>query len=338
VIGRASIWSDDEVQRLAARFVPAADEVWFLQHADTPEAAWFRRVADEGHYKGRGPDTTRQGIYAATPSGRLLASINHNDPRRVAAMLTQALARWEALPRAERLAAEAFAGAPWRWEDLYPADGLALRVVTRDLPRPGAPAPARPADWRPAAWNQDFAWFRRAEVDGFLPAPLEPGASRAVSDLITHRLARFGLVDIVRGQSEGYPADAVAHAALTSTVVAVRDGLVGLRLEGRVRLVQRGAWRIRGLDEGPASAQERGVDGAWLGRAVWDPAAARFAAFELVWLGSRWGATRYNCRADDCDAAPMGAAFTLAGDTPADRVAPAQLWSYGWPVRFPRAR
>ena len=337
MIGRASIWSDDEVQRLAARFVPAADEVWFLQHADTPEAAWFRRIADEGHYKGRGPDTTRQGIYAATPSGVLLASMNHNDPRRVAAMLTQALARWDAMPRAERLAAEGFSGDVWRWEDLYPADGLALRVVARDLPRPDAPA-GRPHDWRPAAWNQDFAWFRRDEQRGLLPERLEPGATRAVADLVTHRLARFHLVDVVRGQSEGFPAGAVERAALASTVVAVRDGLVGLRLEGDVRVVQRGKWRVKGLDDAPPTEQERGVEGRWLGRAVWDPEAGRFAAFQLVWLGRRWGATRYNCRADDEAPAGMGVAFTLAGDTPADRVAPAQLWSYGWPVRFPRAK
>ena len=41
------------------------------------------------------------------PSGVLLASINSNDPGRIAAMLRRALARWEKLPRRDRLLAKA---------------------------------------------------------------------------------------------------------------------------------------------------------------------------------------------------------------------------------------
>ena len=37
----------------------------------------------------------------------------------------------------------------------------------------------------------------------------------------------------------------------------------------------------------------------------------------MVALGTRWGGTQYNRRADDLEPGPLGVAFTLAGDTPA---------------------
>lgn len=331
MIGRASIWSDAQVQSLAAQFVAAADETWFLQHVAGPEGEWFRAAAEQGHYGGRA-NSTRQGIYAVAPSGTLLASMNHNDPRRVEQMLRSALAAWEAMPPAARLQGAPSGAAPWRWEQLYPADGLVLRVNTRDLPRPDAEA-----TWKTRAWNQDYAWFRRGEMRGFVPTTHEPGATAAVPAALLDRLARLHLIDTVRGQSPSFPNGSVERATLTATVTHVRDGLVGLRLAGDVRLVQRGTWRTGGLRDGSPTEQERGLEGPWLGRAVFDPQAGRFAAFELVWLGRRWGATRYNGRTDDGAPGPMGVAFTLAADTPAERVAPAQLSNYGWKHGFVHA-
>lgn len=330
MIGRESIWSDAEVQKLAAQFVAAADEVWFLQNTAGPEGEWFRAAAEQGHYGGR-PNSTRQGIYAVAPSGTLLASMNHNDPRRVAKMLRSALAKWEGMSDAERLEGAPAGDAPWRWERLYPRDGLVLRVNTRDLPRDQGES-----NWKTRAWNQDYAWFRRDEMSGFLPVQRAPGATRTVPALITDRLARLHLIDTVRGQSPAFPKGSVERATMTATITHVRDGLLGVRLAGDVRLLQQGKWRIGGLDDRSATDQARGVEGRWLGRAVYDTASGRFAAFELVWLGKRWGATRYNCRSDDTAPAAMGVAFTLAGDTPAERVAPAQLWSYGWKHQFKR--
>ena len=55
--------------------------------------------------------------------------------------------------------------------------------------------------------------------------------------------------------------------------------------------------------------------------------------FQIVALGTRWGATQYNVRSNDRDTAPIGYAFTLAGDTPAERLAPAFLRAYGWEPR-----
>jgi hypothetical protein len=77
--------------------------------------------------------------------------------------------------------------------------------------------------------------------------------------------------------------------------------------------------------------QKRGYEARLLGRATYDVAKERFLTFELVAVGTRWGGTQFNVRRDDLDPAPMGVLFTLAGDSPWERVAPAFFNEvYGW--------
>jgi hypothetical protein len=145
-------------------------------------------------------------------------------------------------------------------------------------------------------------------------------------------LARLHFVDNVRGQTIGYRDDEVKTAELSSRVTSRDDhGRITLRLDGKVALVAEGAWSINDRhDAHNPQAQTRGFNGRLLGTAVWDPAAERFVAFDLVAAGTRWGATQHNVRRDDQAPAPLGFVLSLAGDTPAERVAPAAFWSYGW--------
>ncbi|MCI0342045.1 MAG: hypothetical protein L0216_13025 [Planctomycetales bacterium] len=335
MIARRTVWCDPRVKDLVARFVPCADEVYGLQSGTGPECELFRKIAEQGHYAGRTkPSNTRQGTYAAAPSGRLLASVNSNDPARMARMLRDALAAWEKLPREERLLpGEPAANAEnrLRWEQRYPADGLVLRVHTRDLPRAEDAAREGSAkDWRAAAWNQDFAWFTRDEARRLLPEDPAAGAARAVPESLVRRLARCHLLDDVRGQTSQFDERHVARARLESSVVRHEGNLVGVRLEGETRTSSEGKWRVHGLEERSVEKQSRGFEARLLGRAVFDLSAGRFVRFELLAVGTRWGGTQYNCRQDDLAPAPMGVALTLAGDSPAERVAPAFVWAYGW--------
>ncbi len=312
-------------------FVPAADEVWRLQNRDDAECRFFQGFSEEGHYGGRKqPTTTRQGIYACTPSGKFLASINSNGPEHVARMLRKALARWETLSDEERYGETPPVARPEdlrRPEDNYPTDGLALRVHTRDLARANAPK-----DWRSAAWNLDFAWFRADEVRALFAdtAAGESGATRVVPAELSSRIARCHLLDNVRGQTPALGADDIESAELRTVLESVEAGIARIRIEGHSKTVQRGKWRIEGRADTDERARELGFDVKLLGWAHYDTKANRVTAFELLAVGVRWGATRYNARADDQEPAPIGVAFTLAGDAPADHVAPATIWGYGW--------
>jgi hypothetical protein len=316
------------VVKLASRFVPATDEVFRLQNGSDPECQLFQKMAEQGHYGGR-PGSTRQGTYAAAPSGVLLASINSNDPGRIAGMLQRALDRWEKLSRDERLLPEdptKRSASIRRAERFYPEGGLVLQVYTRDLPRdtPGE-------GWRGKAWNQDYAWFTKKEVRQFLPGHPRVGQKHDVPAELIRRIARCHLVDNVRGQTSPYDERHVEKALLGAEVTAVDGDVVALRLEGQTRAAAEGRWPVRGYRDsrGPA-VQKRGFETRLLGKASYDVKKERFVTFELLAVGTRWGATQFNVRSGDPGPAPIGALFTLAGDGPGERVAPAFFSRYGW--------
>lgn len=317
------------MQELVSGFVAVADEVHFLQRAEGVEGEWFRKVAEQGHKKDESLSSTRQGIYAAAPSGELLVSVNTANPGRMAKMLKQALERWDALDPEARLLPQAPEAAPkkrFRWEGLYPSDGLAMKVTTRDIARTELPK-----GWRGRAWNLDYAWFRAAEARSFLPEQIEVGARHQVPQELVARLVRCHLLDNVRGQTPPYRSQHVKRADIETRVTAVEGSLVTLELRGATRAEAEGRWRIRGMETAnPPGDQTRGFDAQLLGYATFDTEARRFTDFEAVLVGLRWGGTRYNLRASDLGPAPLGVVLSLAGDTDAEKVSPANIRSYGW--------
>jgi hypothetical protein len=316
---RLFVWSDPAIQALAAQFVPAADDAGALHrgHGDGADSELFRTIAEQGHFAGRVvPTDSRQGIYAATPAGRLLASINTTDPRRLEPVLETALARWRALSPDERRAAVELPDATARASRAGAMAGRVLRVHSRDLPRDGA--------WGGAAsirvGNQDHVWLSVGDVRSFLP--VAPRTRRRVSQSLVDRVARFHLVDNVRGQSLAFAPDATLQAELWSEVTADDGRSVTLRLEGHARAVERGAWPVRGgVDVHEPAPQERGYDLTLAGDAVIDVEKGRFNRFELLAAGTRWGGTQYNRREDDLDPAPFGVVLVLAADGTAVRAA-----------------
>ncbi len=319
------------MRSLAARFMPAADNVGRLQSGSAAECRLFQQMAEHGHYAGRSePSATRQGIYALAPDGRFLASINTREPHKVAQMLREALAAWDALALDGEPGASAPAAGAERSGDEAPLDGLILRVNSRDLPRGDELAP-QPRDWRAAAWNQDFVWFRRDEARALVPEDPRALSTREVPRELVARLARLTLLDNVRGQVAPFRPESVERAELVSRATGVEGDVVTLVLEGHTRAAQTGRWPVQGFaDRDDPAEQSRGLELELLGHARFDLARARFVAFELVAVGTRWGGTQFNGRGDDLGRAPIGFVLSLVGERPAERVAPANLGSYGW--------
>ena len=297
-----------------AKFVPAADEVYRMQNLQTgtdPECRLFQKFAELGHY--RQPNATRQGTYCVSPSGVLLGSVNSNDPQRILGLLEKSLAKWETLSREERLLPtdpKKQLAAIKRPERYYPEDGLVLTVTSRDMPRGADQPKAGRADWRETAWNQDFAWFTKAEARQFLPAEPKAGARQDVPVPVINRIACAHLIDNVRGQTSPFDERQIKKARLTAEVTAVDGNAVSLRLEGETSTAV----------DGP---RKHSLVMRLLGAATFDLAKGRFVAFELVAVGVRTGSTRLNGRRGDTDPAPIGILFTLAGNGPCERIAPA---------------
>lgn len=333
MIARQSVWNDPKIVELANQFVPAADEVWRLQHGQDAEAKLFQGIMELGHYGGRfQPTDTRQGTYVLTAGGEFLGSINSNDPRAMERMLRSALERHQAVDAskkriADRKTVTEITAA--RGEGLYPEDGLALRVVSRDLPREGGAS-----DWRANAWNIDYTWFTRAEAGRFVPELRRVGQKVAVPKDLVSRLARAAFVDNVRGQTSAFSERDVQVAELTSEISEIRGDRVVLRLRGNTVTSTSGTWSIRGYaDMDNPSQQNRGMDLNLLGLAHFNVKTGRFERVELIAAGQRWGATQYNGRHDDLGPHPIAFMLTVAGDSAAERVAPAHLGVYASALR-----
>lgn len=230
------------------------------------------------------------------------------------AMLRRALDRFDAL------GADVSGGPapydPWR-PDRYPHGGLVLRAVARDLPRD---VDDRRDDWRKVAWNLDYAWFDAAEAASLVPPVLARGEVATAAPALTWRLARFHLRDFVRGEPAPWPAGAVRAATLRSIVTAVDGNLATLALEGEASMAWDFRWTLP--HDGSEVVSTCRYDAALHGEARWDASTGRFAAFDLVAWGPRFGAHRYTNRGDDVGPAPMAVAFEMAGDAPRDRTPP----------------
>lgn len=334
MLGRRSVWSDDEVRALCSSFVLAADEVWRLQGGrdsaewrarggDDPECLAFQAIAHAGHY-GPGPGS-KQGIYVCTPSGEFLASINSNDPRRVAATLRVGLDAWRARseprhaeptthsePRHPEPPTHSEPGHRFEWR--CPTDGLVLFSTSRHLPDSGDPIGARGA-----SYNHDHAWFTAAEARSLFAVEPVAGARAEVPRALFERLARFHFVDAVRGEVRPFAAGDV-DGALHTTVVDARDGIVALRIEGETR--------------GTARPRQRGQLGAShvaaqvLGRARYDLASRRFVDFTLLAVGTSTPVAGDPSR--NRPARTLGVCLELADPSaPERRIAPTHIREYG---------
>lgn len=304
-----------------------------LQSGKAAEARFFQGFCEEGHYGGRTrPTNTRQGIYAVSASGDFLASVNTTRAEPVLRMLEQAIARYDELSAGRRVVSEEMKAAlerSPRLEDRFPEDGLVLRVASKDLDGTRADR-----SWHKTARNFDWAWFRKAEVRGFLPAPLERGSRSRVDENLVSRIVRCHLLDNVRGQTSAFRKSEVRRAELDVVVESRTETAVTLRFEGATR-AQR--------DDEP---WPRGFVTKLSGRAMWDPKGERFTKFELLATGKRWGHTRFNSRqprrrgrsegeaspsgATESSAEPIAVFLELVPRAATRRVAPAHIWQYGW--------
>jgi hypothetical protein len=315
VIARRSVWTDKQVVALAKDFVCCADEVWRLQNLGDPDCVYFRQWCDlGGQLNGDGAQTTRQGTYCVSPSGRFLGSCNSRSPEVMAAMLRTALARWKDLDKKSRLLDYDPADRVKdinRAEKHYPADGLVLKVHSRDLNRTGL----NPADWRTHALNLDFCWFRKEEMQRLVPRDTFTRDTRwDLPDDLVRRSLRLSVKDNVRGQTPPFSNEQVEKAFIKCKVDKIKKGVVYFDMEGEVKL----------------AAEGRGIEGKIRGKGAWNVATSKFEQFDIVISGTRTGRTQYNAREDDTAAAGIGFVFTMAGDKPIDRIAPAEFGSYGW--------
>ncbi len=304
---------------LTQRFVCAADEVWRLQRGSEPDCLAFQSLSTGGkRITDRG---TRQGFWVFAPGAGVLSRVNTRNPERVLEALDAGLAAWDELTDEQRkLPKDLDLSSGHRWEDNFPEGGLALERIGRELGNKGL------FGERSRLWNPDYAWFTEDElVAGF------PDAMKNEDDLdlssIARRLARFHLIDNVRGQSLPFADSEIELAELTASVLGGGDSAT-LLFRGRTRAVADDTWR---LDQDsiwkPSKVIAHGMECEFTGLAVYDIHKRKFNTFDLIAVGRRWGHTVNNGRWRDPAPGRVAFHFGLAPDMP--RIAPTFLSEYG---------
>lgn len=314
MIDRLSTFSNPQIIKLInENFIPVAENDWYQRRRQDAVGTFFRSVADQGPRKGQG-GSTRQGHYAMTAGGKLLAYNNNRGSERHAGMLKDALRKWDALPASDRKpgAVKVAALKPDQLDKKYarimPQGTVVLKSSTRLLKQSGVLFTACGADDHPNQWGHlaahNSVWLQAKEI-----AQLRELDSAEPVDLpkaIAYRLMRYHLVDNTRGEPNSWGREEVKKYQLTIRTPA---GKPQRRiLEGAV-LLEHG--------------ESRGFDAKLLGYFDLDPKHDTLTAVQIVVLGDHWGSGTYTGGAR-AGRTPLGIAFSLADveKDPAARVPP----------------
>jgi hypothetical protein len=318
VADRRSALQDERVLALTEKFVCAADEVWRLQRGSDPDCLAFQSLSTGGkRITDRG---TRQGFWVFAPGAGVLARVNTRNPERVLEALDKGLAAWDDLSDEQRaLPKDLNLTAGHRWEDNYPDGGLALERIGRELGAKGL------ASERSRFWNPDYAWFTKEEMTSLFPEDSKQGDVLDWSSL-AHRLARFHLIDNVRGQSLPFAASEIEVARLSATVMLPGNPII-VEFHGETRAVADDTWRMSESSIWkPRKAIAHGMECEFSGLASYDWKKGEFQQIDLLAVGRRWGHTVNNGRWRDPAPGRVAFHFALAPDMP--RIAPTFLSEY----------
>jgi len=302
-------------------FVPVAMDDWYQRRRKDAEGEFFRGVANQGPRKGDGGGT-RQGVYAFTAGGKLLAYRNHGDPIIMRDEVAKALKKFNALPEAERKPGAVTvpdieeAKLDKQYHRAPPKDALILRQHGRVLEKGDSgdmeSCKEIPSGVRGIYSSRDMVWITADEWRSLVPADVKAGQTIELPAKVVERLCRFHLLDNTRGEPPMWSKEQIRRSAMTLTVDKVTPQQVTMTLRGA-------ALMTTDADDKKA---DRGFDCTILGTAVFDRTTKAFTAFNFVALGDAWGEGGLDKGARP-GRNPLGIVFEqVSGKDPADKVAP----------------
>lgn len=253
-----------------------------------------------------------QGVYAVTPSGKLLAA----GPGWV--NIDNALAEWAALPESERKPGAVKVEPPAPQAILAqrypapPADSLIIRVYQRVTGIPKEDATGLRYRGEP---TPDFLWLTHDDWKLLVPENAKKGNRILVPEELADFVCRGYLRDSTRGCQGGWEKVEARQTTLALTVDDVSPQVIRLRLNGRALLAS---------DANPTIAQS-GYDAQLAGFLDYDVAKKAFTRFDVVADGDAWGHAGGEQGSDYMHKkrVRLGVAFELAkGDQAGDVIFP----------------
>jgi hypothetical protein len=316
-------FSDKEVARLATEeYIPVTGDDWYQRRREDAEGEFYKKVSDQGPRRNT-DGSTRQGIYLFTASGKLLAYNNAQEADVMRAVLERGLADWKKLPETERrpgaVKVEELTKTDARYTRKPPEGGLILTTYTRILDDDGKGELCKGTCGFTGGDQaaRDHVWLTKADWESLIPRTPEKGRTYKMPGKVANKLVRFHLTDNTRGEPDFWKQQDVRKLDVSMTLAELTDQTMRLRVEGTALLAT----------DADARKAKRGYDVALRGTLVYDMEKKAITRFELVALGEHWGEGRFTPGARP-GRKPLGVAFELAGDKPADRVPPQAAREY----------
>ena len=263
-----------------------------------------------------------QGIYVATPSGKMLARVNAGwpdpDAKAILENIRRATQRYYQMPKSERLFSQvpdpakerlAFQGDQFT----KPADTLDLRVTKRGYAYPGMTT----FDERhPKFMGIDRLWFKPTEWWQFFPETLKVGAK---AKIIGAPYNRWVLHNHMQKGSSAWDVNHIQSGSMTTEVTAVNGNFVDLTLRATYAMKANTQWNVGSYD------------GSLFGKIQYDLGKKQFTRFEAVMFG--WhhaGKFMDNLRAGELTQWVAAYATINPNADADDRMIPSNwMWGYG---------
>ena len=289
MLDRESTFKDPEiVGLLKSRFIPVAIDQAYQRRQKDAEGEFYRKIAGQGPRNNF--QSTTQGLYLATASGKLLGFNNNRGGDRIKRMMKKALDGF----RAPAAAVIGRGKVDARYNPSPPEGGLVVRVQSKVL---GGYEKTEDR-WRKIfqdSLSRDNLWVTKAEHEALAVGRILPALQK--------RIARYHLVDNTRGEPPMWKADEIRSLALS-----LENG----RLSGTIHL--------------ETASGKRGYKASLLGHV--EKKNGKVTRFDLVARGEFWGEGTYT-RGAPKGRFPLAVSFTLAdGSDIADGVPP--QGSRGW--------
>jgi len=293
VLDRASTFAQPEiVELLQTEFIPVAIDQAYQRRQQDSEGKFYRRIASQSPRNDF--ESTTQGFYIATASGKLLLYNNNRDPQKLLRLMREKLDEAKQIASTNQPEPLEETEQDPRFDVAAPAGGLTVRVHAKVLD--GYEPTSN--QWKQIfqeAISRDNLWITAEEHQAIVRGEFPKSLQR--------RIARYHLVDNTRGEPPMWKPDEIQSIDFELTDGEWK-GSVALKTKRGTRGYKaelRGEIRVR--------------DG-------------RVTRFDAVCLGEFWGEGPFT-RGAPPGRFPLAISFTLAdGSDIADKVPP--QGSRGW--------
>ena len=260
---------------MQTEFVPVTGDTHELQFKRSPAQKWFlglyHRTSAPLLNAQKSFSNDSQGMYVVGADGTSYGYTNDHDPSNIHACMDGALERFRARPPKTVAISQKEIQARFA---ITPAPSTSVvRVFSRIRPLPkGCTGLNRSV-------GRDFLWIYRDEARAMLVAGKRPGEALKLPRSLAVRMARFHLLDNVRGTPDMWAAAEVKRLAFTASVVRDTGVARTIAFSGRFAM--------------QTSSGRKGYEGKVEGQFDIRISDARIVRFRAFGDGKAWGSGTY---------------------------------------------